>query len=309
MKKNSKRIKKDYSKLVHAYDTLEYFGVLMKNGRARIDTKRYKKIFGCLPSNSIEHRKTAYYIPTKIHRYDYMVNIFVDTIKKIKSQWNNEFSRTVNSIKTPKEYEDDARLGYLSDGILEYDEACERAILAGDKRADQYKFIIKSIYSQFFQQMMSQIDALCLKIITNNGYKEKNFTREKFDTFIQGKQDKNSSISFVDFKYYYIYDKAYRTWNFLKHNSLKSYNQLKEKYSEMIYDPYSKYENGNSALSVLKIDEQFILKTLDELPMFFIEICEKGFNENIDNAEWDYDDYFIEQAESSIEMIINPLGL
>lgn len=27
------------------------------------------------------------------------------------------------------------------------------------------------------------------------------------------------------------------------------------------------------------------------------------------SSSWDYDDYFIEQAESSIEMIINPLGL
>lgn len=55
MKKTSKSIVKVYSKLNDSGTTLEYYGVLMKNGRARIDTKRYKKFFE-LPNSKIERR-------------------------------------------------------------------------------------------------------------------------------------------------------------------------------------------------------------------------------------------------------------
>lgn len=76
MKKTSKSIVKVYSKLNDSRTTLEYYGVLMKNGRARIDTKRYKKFFE-LPNPKIERRKTVYYIPSKIHRNEYMCNRFL----------------------------------------------------------------------------------------------------------------------------------------------------------------------------------------------------------------------------------------
>ena len=82
--------------------------------------------------------------------------------------------------------------------------------------------------------MMSQFDALALKVIVENGYKNKKFSREEFDTFIQGKQNKNESVPFYDYKYYFVYDKAYRVWNLLKHNSEKAYSQLVKKYSNLI---------------------------------------------------------------------------
>ena len=47
MKKNSKKIGKDYSKLdqFNCVDDVEYYGVLLRDGRTKIDTKRYKKFF------------------------------------------------------------------------------------------------------------------------------------------------------------------------------------------------------------------------------------------------------------------------
>lgn len=44
------------------------------------------------------------------------------------------------------------------------------------------------MYAQFFQQAMSQVDALSLKVIVAEGYQNNKFSREIFDTFIQGKQ-------------------------------------------------------------------------------------------------------------------------
>ena len=308
MKKKSKSIKKDYSKLDDSGTTLAYYGILMKNGRARIDTKRYKKFFE-IPNNKIEHRNAVYYVPTKMHRNEYFCNRFYDLTVSLKQQWINEYSKMSKNIKTPKEVEDDVRLGGLVDGVLEYDEACINATMHKIAREGQYNYLIKTIYAQFYQQMMSQIDALALRVLVENGYKNNKFSREEFDTFIQGKQNKEDSISFFNYKFYYAYDKAYKVWNFLKHNSEKAYNVLKKFYSELINDTENKYENGDSAISVLKIDENLILRTLDELPLFFDEVCQRGFGENPNDARWDYDDFFIGRANEEIELIKNPLGL
>lgn len=305
MKKTSYSITKDYSK--YKYTDLEYYGLFYKNDKLRIDSKRYKKFFD-LPDNLIEHRNSVYYSPSKIHRHDYFCNKFSDLLCSLKTLWLQEFRNAIEAIKTPKQIEDDVRLSYISDGIADYEEASILGTYAKMKRINKYYFVIKSLYAQFFHQMMSQIDALSLEICVVNGYKERDFSREKFDVFIQGKQEKNS-LSFLDYKNYDIYNKAYKVWNFLKHNSLKAYSQLKGKYPEMIYDPESEYSNGNSAISVLKIDEKFILFVLDNLHLFFDEVCERGFKENPLRASWDYDDYFVDTVKQYIKNIYDPFDL
>ena len=307
MKKLSKTIKKDYTKLENEYSNRGYYGLFMKSGRVKLDTKRYKKFFK-IPDNKIEHRKSVYYTPSRIHRHDYLSNIFSDKLLQLKKLWINEFSKAIDIIKTPKQVEDDVRMSNLMDGVLDYDEAGMTGLFAGIKRQNQYRFVIKSIYAQFFQQMMAEINALSLRVMVSQGYKSEDFSKKAFDIFIQGKQ-KSNQIQFPDFDNYYIFDRAYLVWNFLKHNSLRSYDELKRKYPEMIYDPNNNYKNGDLTLTVLKIDERYILDCLDNLHKFFDEVCERGFDENIKDAKWDYDDYFIEQVDLEIEGITNPLGL
>lgn len=307
MKKSSKTIRKDYTKLENEYDNRGHYGLFIKSGRVKLDTKRYKKFFK-LPDNKIEHRKSVYYTPSRIRKYDYLSNIFSDKLLQLKRLWINEFSKAIDIIKTPKQVEDDVRTVNLMDGVLDYDEANMSGMLANIRRQKPYKFVIKSIYAQFFQQMMAEINALSLRVMVSQGYKSEDFSKKAFDIFIQGKQ-KSNQIQFPDFDNYYIFDRAYLVWNFLKHNSLRSYDELKRKYPEMIYDPNNNYKNGDLALTVLKIDERYILDCLDNLHKFFDEVCERGFDENIKDAKWDYDDYFIEQVDLEIEGITNPLGL
>ena len=47
MKKKSKVIGKDYDKLEkeNRFDRIDYYGLILKEGRIKIDTKRYKKFF------------------------------------------------------------------------------------------------------------------------------------------------------------------------------------------------------------------------------------------------------------------------
>ena len=307
MKKSSKTIRKDYTKLENEYDNRGHYGLFIKSGRVKLDTKRYKKFFK-LPDNKIEHRKSVYYTPSRIRKYDYLSNIFSDKLLQLKRLWINEFSKAIDIIKTPKQVEDDVRTVNLMDGVLDYDEANMSGMLANIRRQKPYKFVIKSIYAQFFQQMMAEINALSLRVMVSQGYKSEDFSKKAFDIFIQGKQ-KSNQIQFPDFDNYYIFDRAYLVWNFLKHNSLRSYDELKRKYPEMIYDPNNNYKNGDLALTVLKIDERYILDCLENLHKFFDEVCERGFDENIKDAKWDYDDYFIEQVDLEIEGITNPLGL
>ena len=307
MKKSSKTIRKDYTKLENEYDNRGHYGLFIKSGRVKLDTKRYKKFFK-LPDNKIEHRKSVYYTPSRIRKYDYLSNIFSDKLLQLKRLWINEFSKAIDIIKTPKQVEDDVRISNLMDGVLDYDEANMSGMLANIRRQKPYKFVIKSIYAQFFQQMMAEINALSLRVMVSQGYKSEDFSKKAFDIFIQGKQ-KSNQIQFPDFDNYYIFDRAYLVWNFLKHNSLRSYDELKRKYPEMIYDPNNNYKNGDLALTVLKIDERYILDCLDNLHKFFDEVCERGFDENIKDAKWDYDDYFLKKANDEIDVLVNPLGL
>ena len=170
MKKKNKTNRKDYTKLKFNYESREYYGLFIKNHRVKIDTKRYKKFFA-LPNKKIERRNTVYYMPSKIHKYDYLSNIFKDKILNLKMLWLDEFSKAINIIKTPKQVEDEVRLNSLMDGILDYDEANITALFASFKREQPYRFVIKSIYAQFFQQMMSEIDALSLRVMVSQGYK------------------------------------------------------------------------------------------------------------------------------------------
>ena len=309
MKKKSKVIGKDYDKLEkeYRYDRIEYYGLIAKNGRIKIDTKRYKKFF-TIPDSKIENRHSVYYLPTKEHRSDYKCNWFRDLLAGYKQLWFEEYKSFVDSIKTPKQVEDNARISYLSDGILDYDEASEKALMAGFKRSGDYKAIIKSLYAQFFHQLMSSIDALCLKMLTSCGYKEEDYTKKQFDIYMQGLQGDNA-LSFRQYDNYKLYDGAFTVWNFLKHNSLKSYKILKQLYPNMIWDPENKYQNGESALTVVKLDEKFILDCLDNLHLFFDELCERTFGENAADAQWDYDDYFYNEVNDYIDVIVNPLDL
>lgn len=69
----------------------------------------------------------------------------------------------------------------------------------------------------------------------------------------------------------------------------------------MIYDPEGKYRNGDLALSVLKLDERYILSVLKDIHLFFDEVCRLGFNENTDDASWDYEDYFLDVVKNKID--------
>lgn len=302
MKRNSKVIRKNYDKFNESQK--EYYGIFVKNGRTRIDTKRYKKKMGFI-REKMNNRNTVYYLPSKIERYDYEYNIIIDELENIKKLWETEFSKAISVIKTPKEVEENIRLNGITDGVLEPGEASSVAKTKSLMYEGKYQFVIRSIYVQFFHQLMSQINSLCLRICIKKGYNKENFNRLDFAKIIK----KLSGNDLENNKYYSSFEKSYLVWNFLKHNSKKSYEQLNNKYNEMICDKKNKFENGDLALKYLNIDEKYIMDCINDMKLFFEQVCREDFCEDTKNANWDYDDYFLEQVYEEIESLNNPLGL
>lgn len=158
MKSNRKVVRFDYSKYgsikswqsEHLFD-YEFWGLHPKNGKLRIDTKRYKKsceglgITEFLPKDLFKQRNTVYFSPKKIRRNDYKVNIFRGLMELLKRDWQNEYKPILEMIKTPKQVMEESRLNelmYTSDSE-DYDEINTNAFMNGMRRERQYMKILQ----------------------------------------------------------------------------------------------------------------------------------------------------------------------
>lgn len=306
MKKNSNRQIKDYSKFDATHR--EFYGLLIKNGVVRIDPKRFIKTVNIdqhIYKEMNKPRKTVYFIPQKVKRDDYMSNIFKSEINDLERFWEKEFVHALRAIKTPKEAHKKAMRGhFIQTGILDYDEVTIHANMSQLERSNEYNFIMKSMVAQFIHQIASTIEATTIRVITLQGYNKKKFNRDLLDSFIQGKK---TGISLETIEGYSDYDQLYDVWNFLKHNSIDLYDKIKKKYPELLNS--EEYENGDLALCVLNIDRTYVSTILKKLKVFFDNVCEKAFQEDVLNADWNYNEFFINKVDSCIEAITNPLGL
>lgn len=173
--------------------------------------------------------------------------------------------------------------------------------MAADRKRQQ---IWLSLYAQFFHQMASKIEAVTINVLTKNGWRGKNFSRNIFYNFKSIKEAEVKSLKSFD-----AYNKLYAIWNFLKHNSLSTYEALKNSYPEAMIEADRKYAQGALALFYINFDETLINTLLSGLKEFFIEYCNLVFGENYESAQWNYNDWFLEKVNDEIESITNPLGL
>lgn len=305
MKKLSKREIHNYEK----YQQLDkrYYGLLMKSNRTRIDVKRMNKV--CNIDDHIiqvmnRPRKTVYFIPYKINCFDYMVNIFRSKIQNQKYIWENEILAVIKKIKTPKEVSEEAFGGFLvQSGILDYDEGQIYSRIEGIKREPHYQNVIYLLFIQFIHQFVSTIEAVTLKVISQNEYQSEEFSRRELDVYVQLK----AKTTLSNLKYYDKYDRIYVIWNFLKHNSLDLYKKI-QKYPEILLENHT-FHHGDLAMDILNIDIDFMNSMFTDTMLFFENFCEKVFDEDIEISKWNYDEYFINLVRDEIEAINNPMGL
>jgi len=304
MKSTHKTIRFDYSKIIGEEDR-RYWGIHTVKGRLHIDTKRYKKM--CekayesrfIPDGLFKNRSTPYFIPTRVHECDFVVNKIIILINELKNDWFSEYKNAIKAIETPDKTEEKTRLNELmyTCNSADLDEISLDAFFAGVKRMNKYNQIVNSLYYQFVQKVCTEVERYMLLVSTELGYKSNKFDITCFVNFSDGllKDKKGTKIEKLE-----NYDEFKSLWlvnNFLKHNSVEAYNKLKKNYPHYVHplkgeDSSIKYENGMYAGNWINIESKYIDNIFDKLIVFFKDYCRVFVKEDVEKASWDYDDYF-----------------
>lgn len=308
-----------YKKLEESaqYEDTRYYGVFLygnkKQGQRRIkvDPKRFQKKAMKLSEaqlSIINTRLNHYFYPAKKEYLDYNCNIFLGEIKDIKADWFNTYKgliqREQERIVKPKEVVPADDFNFMC-GITDYEESSSWAIMTNWRNSLKYNNevnkIVGSLYAQFFHQMVSRIEAITIYVLSHNGKNVEHFDRNALYDYA-GEQ--GTARDFLNYSYH---DKLYSIWHFIKHNSLSTYDKLKSKYPEVLVD--ADFKQGYLAYSYIKFSEDLILDLLNGCGEFFKEYCLCVYHENFDEAQWNYDDYFLKPVDDEIQLLRDPFGL
>ncbi|MGI6494176.1 MAG: hypothetical protein ACOX10_05045 [Candidatus Methanomethylophilaceae archaeon] len=244
-------------------------------------------------------RNTAYFFPEKKKRSEYNCNVFRGVLDDLLSIWNTEVSPLIEYIRTPDETEHKAYVGYISDGGMDHDEARVASVMQRIKRTTTYNSVLGMIYGQYIHLIGSVVEYSMIKVLEKNGHSLKRIGRGIVSKTLRD----NYGVKINEIPKVENYNKFYALWNFLKHNSISSYKNIKEQYPEILNgDPF---ENGRFALQYVNLDEAVIIRTLKGLREFFDSFSESVFDEDIDEACWNYDEYFLEKYKIQRGWIVN----
>ncbi len=311
-----KLTKKDFEKFPY-HDTRFYglFYTKTDNGvKVKLDLKRFcyttNRNFAPEESAVINNRRTHYFYPKKSDYDDYCCNVFAKKINQIKSYWENHYKELITFAKEKIEKPAKATPGnntFFTNGIIDYDEAIDmsrmsNAVNEGFYQQECYR-VVTSLYASFVHQMVSEIEAVTVYVLTKENALHGHFNRNVlYATAVR----KNKCIS--DLPSFHYYDKLYCLWNFIKHNSISTFEKLKAVFPEVIYDDVD-YEQGFSGFTIIKFSDELIYELLDGCDQFFKDYCELVFEEKYEEAQWNYGKYFLDIVDEEIENITNPLGI
>ncbi len=310
MKSKHKVKRFNYDKIESKQDSIllyQYWGLHPKASRIHIDTKRYKKICeevgitDFLPEGMFANRSTPYYIPTKVNRHDYMINIFKDLINELRRDWFEEYKPIFDKIKTPKEVAESIRFNSIiyTSNSDDWDEIDFESMMGGIRRSQQYTKIINSLYCEFITKICTEIDRITLIVMCELGYKGTDYNFNTFAKFSDGLQKDKNGIKLLHLSKYNSYNLLHKINNFLKHNTLHAYNELKKHYPANVRNiengtAKQEYQNGMYAGDWIILKENYIDKLFNKLLKFFQDYCKKFVKEDVDRADWDYDGYFLD---------------
>ena len=309
----------DYSK--STLSSFEYYGFHLKDGRYHIDTKRLIKLGykWCFPKALFETpRNTHYFIPKYKYRHGWAINRLLDCVNELENDWNSEYKHVLNKIKTPEEVMEEDRLNELafSSSSDDLDEINENATLAGIERMGKYNQVIKSIHLQYLQKIFVEFFRALLLVISKRGYSnDKDFTYKVFLEYVMErfKVEREKANPIYGLKHYKWFDVLNKIDNFIKHNTVSSYNslannafegeELKQFYSNFVYGPEEvkrEYANGMYAGNWLKISDNLVDVMLKNIRAFAIELCELLYKEDADEAEWNSEEFLKERLKREV---------
>lgn len=300
----------------------QYAGFHLKDGKNHIDTKRliklgYKDKFP--ESLFSKPRNTHYFIPKYKTRYEYAVNRLIDTVDNLTTDWNVDYKDAIGGLKTPKQAQDEEYLNIISGTTSseDIDVASFNSIMAGVKRSYKYTEVVASIHYQYIQKMFIDFFRSIMLVLKDKGFAiEDDFDYKDLIQYAQKQlgtaNDINPFLSLPHFKYF---DLLRCINNFLKHNTIRAYRSLAESGDKYIDDEQKhflslhvlkekevrrKYETGMYAGSWLRLKPSYVDDTLNNLREFSKELCQLLYNEDANEASWNYDDYLVEQLKKAM---------
>lgn len=307
----------DYSKYASKWNGVEipsdderYYGIHRDGNRVKIDIKRMKKIgtsgvpVSVLDAASALPRNTTYFLPKRLHRYDYVINQFRDKLAELTASWR-EYKTAFGAITSPTDEAEQVRLERLNSGLDDNEDATVAGILSGAKRQTTYNKLWISQCAQFIHQMATELDALMLRKCVYLGYARKDVSRGSMHDYLNGTMKGRARIESL--KGYDVYAKFFTVWNMLKHNSEDLFEKIQKNYPDMLLT--TRYRNGEMSQYYLKIGDDYIEKMLTDLLPFYEDLCTRFFEENVEEANWNYDDYFLEKVRQTMREISNPLDV
>jgi len=284
----------------------EYWGMHERDGRLLLDVERYK--FACedigitdfIPE-PLKKTKEKFFIPAKKEKYDYMINIFNGLLDNFANDWNNEYKPIFDMIEKPSDVYEKNRLGALAftSDPDDIDEIEIESRFASFRREPKYQQIIQSLYCQFISKLATETDRIMLIVMCKLGYKGKDYKFDALTKFTDGLAGDRNGKKIDQLEKYNAYNMLHKINNFLKHNTISSYEDLKRYYPENVASiekgtANRPYENGMFAGDWIIIKKGYIDDLIKKLRKFFNDYCVTFVKEKTDEAWWNHDDYFDE---------------
>lgn len=299
----------------------EYWGIHNVNDKLVIDLDRYKKtckqvgIEDFIPEK-LKKSNIKFFTPTKLKRDDYCFNISNDLLNEFENDWLYEYQPIFQKIKTPDDVYEGNRLDAIAHTSCsdDLDEIDVEARLASIRRMNKYSKVIRELYAQFISKLAVETDRIMFIIADKYKYKMEDF---KFDVFVKFSKklikDDQIKIEISELDEYDTLNMLRKINNFLKHNSITAYENLRKYYPSIVASVENKtssipYENAMFAADWLIIPSNYIEDTVGKLKLFFKSYCKNFIKENVDDADWDNNEYF----ENAFRNLCNPreyLGL
>lgn len=346
MKRERKAYIHNYDDRFYSDDT-RYYGIFFngkdENGnlKIKIDPKRYNKTCGCFGGNNIPDyakdiiadRKSHYFYVKKARQTDYYSSQIDKVIDALKVYWDNTYRELFDICDRawvapekpdrPKMYTpaDDynyqcgisssgaaqARAdfyNYIADRIYNEKLYAYNEYIKNGKKVIIPEHILCPLYSLFVMMAGSQLEAFTYGMISENGYKEDCFNRNYLYSFYSGKTKKDIR----ELSHFECYDNFYWLWNFLKHNTISTYKEVKKRMPEILKN--GEFKAGEMAYYFIKFNKDWLFKLLDDCKQFFFEFCNEFLDEKPNEYLWNYTEFFYsEQLRGYIESENNPLGL
>jgi hypothetical protein len=296
-----------------AEEDTRYYGVFLsgREGTVSVEPRRYQDTLG-MPDEMkkvMEKRKGPLFHPAKKAELDYNVNFALHEFFKVKCDWNKIqkplINRFLSEIKGTDCHLTDDDL--FHSGIVDASEAAQNAQilthLSHESAAYERNNLRDTLYSQFFHQLASQINAILFQILTRDGYDDDQFNRNVLYTYTAGKISENVKT----FDGFAEYEKMCVIWNFIKHNTHSTFNAFNESFPDLLKE--NNYTQGHFAWFLIKWTDDLLDTILDGLERFFKEYCRLVFGEDAIEASWNYEEYFLFRVNEEIAEIQDPMGL